>query len=91
MKAWALIALLCGACAGACALELNGASQAELEQLKGVGVELSERLMKEREKAPFADWRDLIARVPGLRARSAKRLSEQGLTVQGQPFDGRER
>ena len=68
-------------------LELNTASQAELEQLKGIGTTLSERLIETRAERPFDDWADLLRRVPGLRAASARKLSAAGLTVQGKPYE----
>lgn len=68
------------------ALDVNTASQAELEQLRGVGVALSERLLDERAKRPFADWPDLLARVPGLGRKQAARLSTAGLRVGDQPY-----
>jgi len=71
---------------GSPTVELNTATQAELERLRGVGVALSERLLAERAKAPFADWQDLRQRVPGLAGRSAQKLSDQGLRVNGQPL-----
>ncbi|HET9642705.1 MAG TPA: helix-hairpin-helix domain-containing protein [Burkholderiaceae bacterium] len=71
------------------ALEINTASQAELEQLKGIGVAMSERLLIERGKAPIQDWEDLSRRVPGLRGARAKALSDQGLRVGGEPYPAR--
>jgi len=68
------------------AVELNTATQAELEQLKGVGVSLSERLLAAREKRPFSDWTDLIARVPGIGPAQAARLSAAGLRIGDQPY-----
>lgn len=68
------------------ALELNDASQAELESLRGVGVELSQRLLDERRQRPFADWADVATRVPGFGPRLAERLSAQGLRVGGRPY-----
>lgn len=65
----------------AAALDVNTASQAELEQLRGIGVALSERLLDERAKRPFTDWADLLARVPGLGRKQAARLSAAGLRV----------
>lgn len=89
-KRRALLGLLCALAgnvrAQARAVELNTASQAELEKLKGIGVELSERLLKARSEAPFMDWRDLMARVRGVGPRLARRLSDQGLTVQGRAY-----
>ena len=88
-------AALCLAMAGALAIrvagagescEINNATQARLEQVKGIGVALSERLLQARAAAPFADWADLMARVPGIGPRVAERWSRQGVTVNGQPF-----
>ena len=70
----------------AAALELNTASQAELEQLRGIGVALSERLLAERTHRPFTDWADLQQRVPALGGRRAEQLSRQGLRVADRPY-----
>ncbi len=68
------------------AVDVNTGTQAELEQLKGIGPDLSQRLLDERAKAPFIDWDDLMKRVPGMKKRLALRLSEQGLTVGGRGY-----
>lgn len=83
--ALAATALLAGS-ALAAGLDVNTATQAQLEQLRGIGVATSERLLAERARLPFADWADLIARVPGMGRRGAQRLSEQGLRVGEQPY-----
>ncbi len=70
----------------AAALEVNTASQAELESLKGVGTVLSAKLIKARSVQAFTDWSDLMKRVPGVRAATAARLSAGGLTVAGAPY-----
>ena len=70
------------------ALELNQASQAELEQLPGIGPDLSERLLAARRQAPFADWTDLRRRVKGLGPVRAQRLSDAGLRVAGRAYPG---
>lgn len=70
------------------ALELNQASEAELDSLLGVGPSLSSRLLQARQQGPFKDWRDLIQRVPGIGPRSARKLSAQGATVDGLSLDG---
>lgn len=67
-------------------LDINLASEADLDSLKGVGPATTQRVLAERDKAPFADWPDLMGRVKGLRAPSARKLSDQGLTVNGQPY-----
>jgi competence protein ComEA len=78
-------ALLWLALAGpaAWALEVNDASQAELESLRGIGPQLSQQLLDRRREGPFTDWADLRRRVPGLGAAKARALAAQGLTVQG--------
>ena len=82
------VLLLCSALAApAEALELNTASQAELERLRGIGVERSERLLQARGERPFADWDDLRRRVPRLGEKVCRELSDQGLRVNGQAWD----
>jgi competence protein ComEA len=83
-RPWALLALF--ALSGpTSALELNQATQAELESLRGIGPGVSAAVLRARAERPFADWRDLEARVPGLGERSVRRLSDQGARVHGQP------
>ena len=67
-------------------LELNQASRAELESLPGLGVQRVERLLVERAKVPFSDWADLRQRVAGIGEATAKKLSTQGLRVNGQAY-----
>lgn len=75
------------AAALAWATELNTANQAELEQVKGVGPQLSEQLLQERTRGgPFRGWPDLVQRVKGVGPSRAAKLSAAGLRVAGQPF-----
>ncbi len=69
------------------ALEINQASAAELDGLRGVGPGLSTPMLEERAKAPFKDWADLMARIKGIGSRNAARLSDQGLRVNGQAYE----
>ncbi|MEH0164481.1 ComEA family DNA-binding protein [Paucibacter sp. JuS9] len=69
-------------------LELNQATQAQLESLSGVGPELAERLLKVRSVKAFESWADLRRRVSGIGAKQAKKLSDQGLRIQGQALPG---
>lgn len=64
-------------------VEVNTATRARLEALPGLGPALVQRLLAER---PFADWADLMRRVPGVKAGTARRLSAAGLRVAGQPW-----
>jgi competence protein ComEA len=68
------------------AVDANKASRAELEALPGVGTTLSERVLAERQKAPFRNWADLIERVRGVGPASAAKLSAAGLTVADVPY-----
>jgi competence protein ComEA len=68
-------------------VDINRASRAELETVKGVGPGLSAKIMKAREAGEFKDWGDLVTRVPGVGAASAGKLSKAGLTVAGKEFD----
>lgn len=88
-----LVYALLGPCATAAfaadagPVELNRASEAELDGLKGIGPALSRRILEARDQGPFQDWNDFLGRVTGVGPRSATRLSAEGLTVNGQPFD----
>ncbi|GKS73741.1 helix-hairpin-helix domain-containing protein [Acidovorax sp. SUPP950] len=72
----------------AAAVEVNTASVADLDGVKGIGPALSAKILQAREKGPFQNWPDLVGRVPGLGKASAARLSSEGLTVNGAAFDG---
>ena len=69
-------------------LEINQATEAQLDSLLNVGPALSQKILRQRQQSPFADWSDLIRRVPGIGPRRARQLSHQGLTVQGQAYPG---
>jgi competence protein ComEA len=63
------------------AVDVNKASQAELDALPGIGSVLSARVLAERQKSPFKNWADLIERVRGVGPANAVKLSKAGLTV----------
>ena len=73
-------------CHSALALDINQANEAELDSLKGMGPSLSAKVLTARAQRPFKDWADLMQRVSGVRHNKAQQFSEQGLTVNGQPF-----
>ena len=83
---WCLASLLLASHA-AFALDINQANEAELDSLKGMGPSLSAKVLAVRAQAPFLSWQDLMQRVSGLRQAKAQQFSEQGLTVQGLPFN----
>jgi len=68
------------------AVEVNTASVADLDGVKGIGPALSARILKAREMGVFQNWADLVGRVQGMGKASAARLSSEGLTVNGATF-----
>lgn len=64
-------------------VDANTATRAQLESLPGLGPALVQRLLAAR---PFQDWADLMQRVPGVKAATARKLSAAGLRVAGRPF-----
>ena len=70
----------------AAAMEVNTATEAELDSIRGIGPAMSQRILQERQTALFADWGDLMRRISGMGPKKATQFSAQGLTVNGQPF-----
>ena len=68
------------------AIDVNRASQAELETVKGIGPGLSGKILAAREKGAFRDWTDLQERVSGIGAGNSAKFSQAGLTVAGSGF-----
>lgn len=81
----AAIALLCAGTAFA-GVDVNKATEAQLDGVKGLGPAMTRRILEERQKGPFRGWADLIARVPGFGAKNAAKLSAEGLTVNGERY-----
>lgn len=83
-----LIALpLAALAAAASAAEVNTASLSELQDVRGVGKMLAQRITRERrDHGPFKDWNDLIQRVNGLGAGTARKASDGGLLVRGSTY-----
>ena len=74
------------AAASFAAVDINKATVADLDSIKGIGPATSAKMVDERKAAPFKDWVDLIQRVPGIGDKRAAKLSAQGLTVNGDAF-----
>ena len=70
------------------AIDVNQASQAELETVKGIGPGLSAKIMKARQASSFKTWDDLVDRVSGVGPGNAARFSQAGLTVSGSAYSG---
>ncbi|MEN9779444.1 MAG: hypothetical protein RL014_592 [Pseudomonadota bacterium] len=71
---------------GAAITEINTATEAELDSVRGIGPDLSSRLLAERSRRPFQDWADLITRIKPMGAAQAQRLSDAGLRIHGLPY-----
>ena len=74
--------------AAACfaAVEINKATAAELDSIKGIGPAMSSKILDERKKGNFKDWSDFISRVKGVADASATKFSAEGLTVNGAAY-----
>lgn len=66
-------------------VDVNKADQAALDGVKGIGPKISKTILDERKKGgDFKDWADFEKRVKGIGAKNAVKLSQAGLTVNGQ-------
>ena len=84
-KLLALLAMLYAAASFA-AVDVNKATAAELDGIKGIGPTMSKRIIDERKKGDFKSWDDLITRVKGVGDNNAAKYSAEGLTVKGEEF-----
>ena len=69
------------------AVDVNKASQAELETVKGIGPGLSGKILEARKTGAFKNWNDMVERVGGVGPGNAARFSQAGLTVGGAAYD----
>jgi competence protein ComEA len=67
-------------------VDVNQATQAQLESVSGIGPSIAGNILDERRKGAFKDWQDMIDRVKGVRERSAAKFSTEGLTVNGASY-----
>ena len=70
------------------ATEINQASEAELDSVKGLGPASTARILEARAQSRFKDWADLMRRVKGIKPAQATKLSEAGLRVNGKNLAG---
>ncbi|MBC7703017.1 MAG: helix-hairpin-helix domain-containing protein [Rhodoferax sp.] len=68
------------------AVDVNKATAAELDGIKGIGPAISGKIIDERKKGNFKDWGDFIERVKGVGEGNANKFSSQGLTVGGTAY-----
>ena len=86
-KILAIVAMLYASMAFA-AVDVNKATAAELDGIKGIGPAISTKIIDERKKGNFKDWTDFIERVKGVGDGNAAKFSSEGLTVNGSGFKG---
>jgi competence protein ComEA len=85
-KILALLALLYAAASFA-AVDVNKATAAELDSVKGIGPSTSKTIVDERKKhGDFKSWEDFITRTKGIGETKAATLSKEGLTVNGAEY-----
>src|SRR5665811_1525264 len=85
-----ILALMVMLYAAACfaAVDVNKASAAEMDSIKGIGPAISTKILDERKKGNFKDWPDFIERVKGVGENNAAKFSTEGLTVGGAAYKG---
>ena len=72
------------------AVDVNQATEAELDGIRGFGPGTTRTILAERDKGEFKDWSDFIKRVKGIGAKSAVKYSAQGLTISGRSYTSTE-
>ena len=70
------------------AVDVNKASEAELDGIKGIGPVTSKSIISERKKGDFKNWDDFVTRVKGVGDKNAAKFSAEGLTVSGAAYTG---
>ncbi|MFZ6688366.1 ComEA family DNA-binding protein [Undibacterium sp. SXout11W] len=66
-------------------VDVNKADQVALDGVKGIGPAKSKAIIAERSKnGSFKDWTDFETRIKGIGDKNSLKLSDAGLTVNGQ-------
>jgi CrcB protein len=86
-KIAAALASMMFAFAAFAAVDVNKGTEADLDGIRGVGPTMSKRILDARKEGEFKSWDDFMARVKGVKAKKAAKLSADGLTVNGEPFN----
>lgn len=68
------------------AVDVNKATAADLDGIKGIGPTISSKILDERKNGKFKDWNDFIERVKSIGEGNAAKFSAQGMTVDGASF-----
>jgi len=70
------------------AVDVNKATEAELDGIKGIGPVTTRQIITERKKGEFKSWDDFVTRVKGVGDKNAAKFSAEGLTVGGASYQG---
>lgn len=70
------------------AVDVNKATEAELDGIKGIGPATTKQIVSERKKGEFKNWDDFVTRVKGVGDKNAAKFSAEGLTVGGTSYQG---
>lgn len=74
--------MMLGVGSPALAVDVNTATQPELESVRGIGPKTAELILRERQKGGvFKSFDDFSGRVRGIGAKRAQKLRDGGLTV----------
>src|SRR5574344_497943 len=68
------------------AVDVTKASEADLQQVKGIGPATATKILEERKSGNFKSWDDFITRVKGVGNANADAFSKNGLTVDGRTY-----
>ena len=82
------LAMLASMAAAWAQVEVNKADAAALDSIRGLGPAKTKLILEERNKGEFKDWADLEQRVKGIGPKSALKLSQAGLQVNGKSKEG---
>jgi competence protein ComEA len=86
LKKLLLVLTMAYAAASFAAVDINKATAADLDGIKGIGPAMSTKILDERKKSNFKDWNDFIERVKGVGEGNAAKFSAEGLTVGGAAY-----
>ncbi len=68
------------------AVDVNKATAADLDSIKGIGPSMSAKIIEARKAGNFKDWADFSNRVSGIKDKKSAALSDSGLTVNGATY-----
>lgn len=70
------------------AVDVNKATEADLDGIKGIGPVTTRLIITERKKGEFKNWEDFVTRVKGVGDKNAAKFSAEGLTISGASYPG---